>query len=364
MLQVLRGVIKRPHVAAPRLKSVGPRFLASNRGPSPFDKDHNEDGFMLVGSDTSPSSLRPNLNDSSSTTSDANWAQILQDVDPPSYDLVSGGARLSMRPSVSMSDAVRKHRATPMEQRALDAVFERVFDMDAQSPLQSSIIGNQFPMGITLFNNPTARRLTQHIRENEDLEKLFDEKVESMMNCKSDQELLRWANTEVFSEPPRTSSNLPESPKSTKSKAIHPGIYGRVIAHLMHEFRETYNNPHLSIAIFDYTRQRSIISFVTGCTAPSYSELMRTYWNSFRDLRMVLNIAEEMRVNGVQPEDRTKQLYLKIRGEAALQSVWFEGGKEEVMKIVEQLGNLMQRHPDQAKLANRKRITDDRRLDS
>ncbi|KDN45151.1 hypothetical protein RSAG8_05066, partial [Rhizoctonia solani AG-8 WAC10335] len=361
MLQAFRGAINRPRIAA-CLKSIGPRFLTSNRGPSPFDKDHNEDGFMNVGSNTSPSSLRPNLNHSSSTTSDANWAQILLDVDPPSNDLMSGGARLSMRPSVPMASALRKTSSTHMEQQAMDAVFERVFDMDTQSPLQKSILGNHFPVGRTLFDNP-IRQPTQHIREKEDLDRLFDEKAEIMMNCKSDQELLKWASTEVFSKFSQTSSNLPQSHKSARSKTIHPGIYGRVVAHLMHEFRETYNNPHLSIAIFDYTRQLSIISFVTGCTAPSYTELMRTYWNSFRDLQMVLNIAEEMRVNGVHSDDRTKQLYLKIYEEATLQSVWFEGGKEEVMKIVERLGNLVQK-PNHTKLVNRKRVQTDQSLRS
>ncbi|CAE6452586.1 unnamed protein product [Rhizoctonia solani] len=355
MLQVFRSTINRPHVIPPCLKSIGPRFLTSNRGPSPFDKDHNEDGFMLVGNDTSPSSLRPNLNDSSSTTSDANWAQILREVDPPSYDLVTGGARLAMRSSVSMTEALRKQKSTLMEQRAMDIVFERVFDMDAQSPLQNSLLEKHFMTGRGPFNNSMARRSTQHIRESEDLEKLFDEKVESMTNCKTDQELLQWANTEVFSDSSQASSDLPESPKSAQSKPIHPGIYGRIIARLMYEFRETYNNPHLSIAIFDHTRQKSIISFVTGCTAPSYNELMRTYWNSFRDLQMVLNAAEEMRINGVQPNDNTKQLHLKIYEEAAAQSVWFEGGKEEVMKIVERLGNLVQR-AGHTKLVNRKRV--------
>lgn len=238
----------------------------------------------------------------------------------------------------------------------MDFVFERVFDMDAKSPLQGNIIGNHFLMGRTPFGSSIAKRATHHIREGDDLDKLFDEKIESMMNCGSDQELLQWANAEVFSDTSQAPGDLPESSKSTRSKAIHPGIHGRVIAHLMREFRETYNNPHLSIAVFDYTRQRSIISFVTGCTTPSYTELMRTYWNSFRDLQMVLNTAEEMRVNGVQPGDRTKQLYLKISEQAALQSVWFEGGKDEVTKIVEQLGNLMQRQPNHTKSVNHKRV--------
>ncbi|KAH7339639.1 hypothetical protein B0J17DRAFT_656083 [Rhizoctonia solani] len=299
---------------------------------------------MLVGNDTSPSSLRPNLNDSSSTTSDANWAQILREVDPPSYDLVSSGARLAMRSSVPMTEALRKQRSTQLEQRAMDIVFERVFDMDTQSPLQNSILENHFAMGRDFLT--IVRRESRN-----------------MMSCKTDQELLQWANAEVFSETLQTSSDLPESPKSVRSKSIHPGIYGRVIARLMYEFRETYNNPHLSIAIFDHTRQRSIISFVTGCTVPSYNELMRTYWNSFRDLQMVLNVAEEMRINGVQPNDLTKHLHLKIYEEAAAQSVWFEGGKEEVMRIVEQLGNLMQK-TGHTKLVNRKRVKPGEMLDS
>ncbi|CAE6430341.1 unnamed protein product [Rhizoctonia solani] len=356
MFQASRGVIGRPHVTVPGLKTIVPRFLASNRGPSPFDKDHNEDGFMLVGRDTPPSSLRPNLNDGSSTTSDANWAQILRDVDPPSYDLLSGGSRLAMRSSVPMPAALRRQTSTHLEQQVMESVFNRVFNMDAQSPLRDGILGSQFSMGTTLFNTPITKRPTRYLREKVDLEKLFDEKVESMKNCRSDQELLQWAKAEVFSESSQLSNDLPESPEPSRPKTIHPEIYGRVIAHLMHEFRETYNNPHLSIAIFDYTRHRSIISYVTGCTVLSYTELMRTHWNSFRDLQTVLNIAEEMRVNGVQPNDRTKHLYLKIHEEAIHQSVWFEGGKEEVMKMLEQLGNLMQNKASHVKPVNRKRI--------
>ncbi|CAE7196736.1 unnamed protein product [Rhizoctonia solani] len=349
-----RCAINRHHIAT-YLKTIRPRFLTSNRGPSPFDRDHNEDGFMVVGSDTSPSSLRPNLNNSSSTTSDANWAQILRDVDPPSYDLLSGGgARLAMRSSVPMTEALRKSKSTQLEQLAMDSVFERVFDMNAQSPLKQSILKNPFSMGGAPFNKSIPKR-SLYIREGEDLETLTDKKIESMKNCKSDQELLKWANTEVFSGFLQTSNDLPESPKPSRSKTIHPGIYGRVIAHLMYEFRENYNNPHLAIAIFDYTRQLSIISFVTGCTTPSYNELMRTYWNSFRDIQTVLNIAEEMRVNGVRPDDHTKQLYLKIFEEVAPQSVWFEGGTEEVMKIVERLGHLVQK-PAHTKSVNRKRV--------
>ncbi|KAF8706271.1 hypothetical protein RHS03_04979, partial [Rhizoctonia solani] len=290
-------------------------------------------------------------------SSDANWAQILRDIDPPSHDLMSGRSRLSMRSSILMSASLRRQAPTHMEQKVMETVFDRVFDMDAHSSSQNSTIGNQFPMGTRLFDNPIAKGTIRHIRERVDTEKLFDEKVESMMNCRSDEELLRWAKTEVFSGPPQSFNILPEAVESSQPKTIHPEIYGRVIAHLMREFRETYNNPHLSIAIFDYTRQRSLISFVTGCTVLSYTELMRTHWSSFHNLQAVLNIAEEMRVNGVQPDDRTKQLYLKIYEEATHQSVWFEGGEEEVMKIIQRLGSLMQNKAGHTKPTIQKRIS-------
>jgi hypothetical protein len=249
------------------------------------------------------------------------------------------GARPAMRSPTSINRLHRRHQATEFEQRAMDAVFERVFNMDASS----APVGDQFPSGI-----PTAARKPSHTRNSEHLEKMYDEKREAMMNCKSDQELLQWAASEVFLEPPananssspQTSSDIPESSQPSTSKAVHPGIYGRVVALLMSEFRENYNNPHLAIAIFEYTRRRSIISFVTGCTTPSYNELMRTYWNSFRDLQTVVKVAEEMHVNGVAADNRTRTICLQIRQEALKRAAWFEGGEEEVLKMLEQLENL------------------------
>lgn len=236
-----------------------------------------------------------------------------------------------------------------MEQRAMDAVFERVFNMDT-SMARGSSVGNQFLLGSVPFQ---SRKSQQLLQQTEDIEQMFDQKREAMLNCRTDQELLQWAVAEVFQEP---SANSPSSPPSTDTaaptqpandplKVIHPGIYARVVAHLMTEFREKYNNPHLAIAIFDYTRRRSIVSFVTGCATPSFTELMRTYWNSFRDLQMVLNVAEEMRVNGVMPNDRTHNLYHQICEEADQQAARFEGGREEVMKMLDRLGKLTKPKP-------------------
>lgn len=248
----------------------------------------------------------------------------------------------------------------------MNDVFERVFNMDAPSRSQT---GDQFLMGS--LPPLSTKRASHPSGRSEDLESLFDDKREAILNCKSDQELLRWAMKEVFQEPPQSSPSpkteaaTPEStqpPESAQSpetvqtvglsqpvtstaprvpKPIHPGIYARVIALLMAEFREKYRNPHLAIAIFDHARRRSIISFVTGCTTPSYTELMRSYWISFRDLHMVLDIAEEMRVNGVPPNSHTYQLFLQIQEEIDKRATWVEGGREALLKQISQLEGLM-----------------------
>lgn len=313
---------------------------------------------MVVGQGVDPSRLRPNLNDSSSTTSDDNWAQILKDVDPPSHNIIFGGTRVAMRPSIPLELAFRKQTATLEEQIAMDDVFERVFNMDFQNAPQAYTIGARRPPGL-LASAPSPMAKGQGSTKSlDELELMVDKKREEMYHCKSDHELLKWAMREVFCQPPNEPTSTPPSeasetpseesdkpPKATSPtapKELHPGIYARVVATLMVEFRERYNNPHLAIAIFDFTRRRSILSYVTGCTAPSYNQLMYTHWNSFRDLQAVINIAEEMRVNGVAPDTRTKLIATQIREEILPRTALSEeGGLPEVYRLLDRLDILL-----------------------
>src|SRR6267154_1374361 len=48
---------------------------------------------------------------------------------------------------------------------------------------------------------------------------------------------------------------------------------------------------------------------------PAYNELIETRWTYFRDLKGVHDALEEMRVNGVEPDGRTKKLVEKLRRE-------------------------------------------------
>ncbi|KAG8746320.1 hypothetical protein FRC10_005309 [Ceratobasidium sp. 414] len=327
------------------------KLLAASEDPSarvvlPFVRDQNEDGFMVVGRGAEPSTLRPNLANSSSTTSDENWARILEDVDPPSPQLLHSARAL--RPGAPSGLPVKKYKATEMELRAMDNIFERVFGMDAPTNSHSHTL-SRFSGFLSDPSALTGRRLGAYTESDSELQ--FDKKREGMYACNSDQELLQWAMREVFAQPPgetTTSSTSPTSPSDAASKEastspgeVHPKIYGRMVAGLMKEFREQYNNPHLAIVIFDYTRRLSVISYVTGCTAPSYNELMRTHWCSFRNLQAVVNVAEEMRVNGVLPDQATAPLLNQIHDEVEQRVVWTEESNAEVARLLDQLDKLL-----------------------
>ncbi|KAG9126688.1 hypothetical protein FRC07_002381 [Ceratobasidium sp. 392] len=291
----------------------------------------------MVGQGSRPSALRPNLANSASTTSDDNWARILEDVDPPSPQLMHSARALR---SASLSPPIKKYGATELELRAMENIFERVFDMGVSTNAQSYPLSARRNIFLSNFS-PGG-----HMEPNPELQ--FDAKREEMFRCQSDQELLRWAAQEVFLRAPgettssTSSSDAPTKNDSKISREMHPEIYGRIVASLMTEFREQYNNPHLAIAIFDYTRRLSIISYVTGCTAPSYNELMRTHWLSFRNLQAVANVAEEMRVNGVLPDQATASLLNQIHDEAGPQVVWAkENDEAEIAKLLEQLDELL-----------------------
>jgi hypothetical protein len=115
---------------------------------------------------------------------------------------------------------------------------------------------------------------------------------------------------------------------------------------LMSAARERYDDPHLSLALFDHARNLSALSCIFGCTTPAYNELLETRWGSFRDLRGVHAALEEMRVNGVTPDSRTRALVDDVRREIGARTLWLEEsetGSGEVWTIITAIERLVAR---------------------
>ncbi|KZV90211.1 hypothetical protein EXIGLDRAFT_837981 [Exidia glandulosa HHB12029] len=110
----------------------------------------------------------------------------------------------------------------------------------------------------------------------------------------------------------------------------------------MRAFRDRFGDAHLALSVFEHARHASIPSFVFGCTTPAYNELLQTRWSAFRDLRGVRDTLEEMRVNGVDSDGRTRTLVENIRRDVGERNAWLEDSMSggEVWDIVKEIDRL------------------------
>jgi hypothetical protein len=162
-------------------------------------------------------------------------------------------------------------------------------------------------------------------------DELLDRKKEAMDLCETDQQLLEWALQEVFGESERyeeaarlaiceaaTSGTPQELPM------LQPPTYPHLVAHLMRAFRDKYHDPHLALSIFNHAQHLSIASYVFGCSTEAYNELIKTRWRCFHDVKGVHDALEEMVINGVDMDSRTRKLVETVRREVGEQNLWVE----------------------------------------
>lgn len=156
----------------------------------------------------------------------------------------------------------------------------------------------------------------------------FDRMKEAMSNCADDQQLLAWAEREVFDESVRYEAAAKRAiQKSIETNSVRPlpplqaPLYPRMIAHLMHTCRVQFRDPNLAVFIFKHTQNLSIVSYVFGCSTDAYNELLETRWSSFRDLKGVHDTIMEMEVNAIPVNSKTHKLVEEIRRDLGSQNL-------------------------------------------
>lgn len=185
------------------------------------------------------------------------------------------------------------------------------------------------------------RKHSKRLQWTSEADEEFDRKKEEMSLCETDHQLLEWAQREVFDESVQyeemARKKLADCQSGKEGIQLQPLSYPYLIGHLMRTFREKYHDPHLALSIFAHARHLSIPSFVFGCTTSAYNELLETKWRCFRDLRGACDALEEMQVNGVPMDARTKALCELVRKECGERELWSEErnvGSGEVWEMV------------------------------
>ncbi|KAH9858586.1 hypothetical protein C2E23DRAFT_717357 [Lenzites betulinus] len=289
------------------------------------------------------------------------WDQVFEEIKELSEPKPTSINPRSMKMSsgIRPSKTFRPQTATARETEVITDMFSSIFDVTSKQgkPLSSIGLG---PSRVGSDMNHLYNKLRSHsqrLRWTTQADEDLDRKKEEMELCETDMQLLEWAMREVFGESQRYADAAQRTPDTAaqpgpdsaaeatvpEGSQLQPSSYPHLLAALMRTFRDKYNDPHLALSMFDHARHLSIASFVFGCTTPAYNELIETRWRAFRDLRGVVDAFEEMRVNGIELDSRTRLLGETVRREVGERDLWQEESaldSGEVWELVARLEHL------------------------
>jgi hypothetical protein len=274
------------------------------------------------------------------------WDNVFKDIKamPP---LLPRSSRTSQPTNTFRS---RRQAMTAREIGAFDDMFNMIFNAVAeQKPGDEPALG-RVPTGAgmsDLFGK--LRRHGRQLKWTTQAEDELDRKREEMELCDTDQQLLEWAMRDVFGA---SRAYLDAATRAVESAAagpredrpaippLQPLWYPHVVAALMRTFRDKYRDPHLALSVFEHARHLSIPSYVFGCATEAYNELLATRWRCFRDLAGVVDALEEMSVNAVEPNAKTRAVVESMRAE--LGALRADGGTTDdgVMALMERAEKL------------------------
>ena len=238
------------------------------------------------------------------------------------------------------------------------SMFDEMFNMIFKAVSEQKTVPQQAPQRDPLADLRIAdnagmsdllgklRRRSRHLKWTSELDEQLDHKKEAIDLCETDHELLHWSLREVFGTSNSTSTVPQQQERDEQQKSniptthLPPEIYPHLLAHLMRTFHDKYRDPHLALAMFEYARRLSIPSYVFGCSTPAYNELIHIRWSSFRDLRGVHDALDEMLINGVELDARTRKLVEGIRRQIGERNLWEDeqrtllGSDEDVFSLL------------------------------
>jgi hypothetical protein len=237
---------------------------------------------------------------------------------------------------------------TTQELNAFNEIFNMIFDSmgeDAKGSSAPVSVGRDGTGMGEMFG--TLRRHSKRMKWTSEWDEELDRKKDEMDRCASDQQLLDWAMREVFAESIRYEAEFRkarEMDNQDEWPMLQPPTYPHIIALLVRTFRDKYRDPHLALSMFDYAQHLSSASYAIGCSTAAYNELITTRWNYFRDLKGVRDAIEEMLVNGVDMDNKTRELAEKVRLEVGARNQWIEedeSGTEEVRVMLDNIHKLV-----------------------
>ncbi|TEB37483.1 hypothetical protein FA13DRAFT_1770965 [Coprinellus micaceus] len=169
----------------------------------------------------------------------------------------------------------------------------------------------------------------------------LDEMRQAIEDCPTKIELYQWAQANVFT---LLALDKPSHSKQATPTPEDQHLFQTLTPVLIRHFRDRFKDPNLSLFIFKAVRSHSAMSYVLGCTAPTYNELMITLWDSFRDLQGVRDALEDMHRSDVEATSHTQALAERVCREAMDDKLWLdhtEEGEQVAIATISRVSDLL-----------------------
>ena len=183
-------------------------------------------------------------------------------------------------------------------------------------------------------------------------------------SCSTDHAMIQFLETNFFI--PLKLRNDNGNKNGTCDDATTPGgkitftsiaeNYPRILQKAMNLLRVHFRNPLAAHTLFQRAKALSAESYVLGCTTAVYNEWMLVRWEEFRDLAAVVELVEEMGMNGVRADEKTVRIVEEVvrdveewgaHGPEAIRPVWVEREKVgRLEKVLREIKRQMQRPVD------------------
>ncbi|KAF8332597.1 uncharacterized protein EI90DRAFT_3053689 [Cantharellus anzutake] len=229
--------------------------------------------------------------------------------------------------------AIRRQAMTREESNIFTELFDQIF-ASRKGRLNSSSVKKNDPLsGVGIGRKPgdmeppsvhtlygKLKRRSKRHHDVTNVDNIVERLRAEMDVIETDKALLDWAMEKVFTtngllpftdkeswskknesettiSPSLTSptSPLPKAPEADELTRI--STYPHLLSTLIATFRDKFHDPHLSLSVFAYARRHSIHSYVF-------------------DVHGVVEALQEMKNNGVFPDNHTRNLAKRIRKEA------------------------------------------------
>ncbi|CEP18382.1 hypothetical protein [Parasitella parasitica] len=83
---------------------------------------------------------------------------------------------------------------------------------------------------------------------------------------------------------------------------FYPSVLTKAIEHA------SKIDPYMALTFFEKAKQKSLTSYISGCTVQVYNAVLLLRWEVWRDINGMLDLAEEMTVNGIEFDNNSRRI--------------------------------------------------------